>query len=322
MTHPPDARSSGLVSALTPTILAALVVLYLVWGSTYLAIRIAIETIPPLLMAGVRMLIAGVILVVYAWFQRAPKPTWEECRDSAIVGTFLLLGGNGLVVWAAQKLPSGLLALLVGATPLSMVLVGWVSGFEGRPQWLTVLALIMGMTGLAWLVIPRDVPGGLHVDLFSALAALGATLAWAIGSQYARRAKLPSSKSLTIGIEMLIGGIELCLVSSMMGEFAHVRVAQMSWQSIAALIYLIVFGSLIGFSAYIYLLEHTRPALATSYAFVNPLVAVVLGWAIRDEPIGVHVLFGGALIVLAVVLITLERARTNELTLDREIEVT
>jgi drug/metabolite transporter (DMT)-like permease len=296
-------------------------VLYLVWGSTYLAIRIAIETIPPLLMAGVRMLIAGGILATYAWLRGAPMPTRNEWRSVAIVGTFLLLGGNGLVVWAAQKLPSGLLALLVGATPLSMVLVGWLAGADGPPRPLTMVALVMGMAGLGWLMMPRGTQE-LHVDLLSALAALGATLGWAIGSHQARRAQLPRSKSLTIGLEMLVGGVELCLAGLLLGELARLRLGEMSWQSLAALAYLIVFGSLIGFSSYIYLLEHTRPALATSYAFVNPLVAVALGWAIRNEPIGLRVLGGGALIVLAVVLITLDRARTQELAPEKEIEVT
>lgn len=294
-----------------PLVIVALVTLYLVWGSTYLAICIAIETIPPFLMAGLRMLIAAAVVLGYAWARGALRATRKEVTNAAIVGAFLLLGGNGLVVWAAQRLPSGILALLVGATPLAMVSVSWIFGGEKRPSALTFFALFLGMAGLAWLVLPTQIPVAAHVHVPSALAAVGATLAWAIGSQYARTAELPKGRAVAIGIEMLSGGVLLCVGGILMGELPRFHVANMSWQSLTAFVYLVVFGSLVGYSAYIYVLEHTKPALATSYAFVNPLVAVVLGWALRGEPINSRVVVGGLLIIGAVLLITAEKARSS-----------
>ncbi|MCX7625778.1 MAG: EamA family transporter [Candidatus Sumerlaeaceae bacterium] len=305
----------------SPLVIIALITLYLVWGSTYLAICIAIETIPPFLMAGLRMLIAAAAVLGYAWYRGVLFATRKEVANAAIVGGFLLLGGNGLVVWAAQKLPSGILALLVGATPLAMVGVSWIFGGEKRPSALTFFALFVGMTGLAWLVVPSriDVAHGIHFP--SAIAAVGATLAWAIGSQYARTAELPKRRSVAIGVEMFSGGILLCLAGVLMGELPRFHVANMSWQSILAFAYLVVFGSLVGYSAYIYILEHTKPALATSYAFVNPLVAVVLGWALRGEPITSQVIVGGLLIIGAVLLITAEKAQSTQPLPEKEPEL-
>lgn len=291
--------------------IAALLTIYFVWGSTYLAIKVAIETIPPFLMAGVRMLIAGTLLYSFARLRGAPSPNMQEWKATTIVGAFLLLGGNGLVVWAAQKLPSGLLSLLVGATPISMILLGSVLGYEKAPGVATIAGLIVGFLGLAWLVYPAHNASGARVDLLSACAAFGATVSWAWGSHYARRAPLPASKMLAIAMEMITGGVLLVIVSVLAGELTAVHRGRISVASLAAVAYLVVFGSLVGFSVYMYLLEKTTPALATSYAFVNPIVAVILGWALRNEEIGPHVIGGGALIIVSVILITMERSRAS-----------
>lgn len=317
----PQTSAAQRISTSSPVVIAALLTLYLVWGSTYLAICVAIETIPPFLMAGLRMLLAAAVVLGYAWGRGALRATSKEIVNAVIVGAFLLLGGNGLVVWAAQRLPSGILALLVGATPLAMVAVSWIFGGEKRPSALTFFALFLGMAGLAWLVLPTHIPVADHVHIPSAFAAVGATLAWAIGSQYARTAELPKGKAVAIGVEMLSGGVLLCVGGVLMGELPRFHVANMSWQSLTAFVYLVVFGSLVGYSAYIYVLEHTKPALATSYAFVNPLVAVVLGWALRGEPITSRVIVGGLLIIGAVLLITAEKARSTKEVPEKEPEL-
>lgn len=308
-------------SRLSPLVIVALVTLYFVWGSTYLAICVAIETIPPFLMAGIRMLIAGGIVLAYGAWRGELKATPQEWLNAAIVGAFLLVGGNGLVVWAAQRLPSGLLALLVGATPIAMVIVSWLTGYEKRPSALLFLALGLGIVGLACLVLPRHSDHASRIHIPSALAAIGATIAWAVGSQFARVAPLPKSRTLAIAVEMLTGGVLLSLLGLCLGELPRLQLERMSSQSLLAFGYLIIFGSLVGYSAYIYLLEHTKPALATSYAFVNPLVAVVLGWALRAEPITLPMLAGGGLIILAVVLITIEKSRREEATMLEEPEL-
>ncbi|GIX44790.1 MAG: drug/metabolite exporter YedA [Candidatus Sumerlaea sp.] len=304
------------------TEIAALVTLYLVWGSTYLAIRFAITTIPPFLMAGLRMLVAGSLM--YVWGRTiggAPRPTRDEWRETAIVGAFLLLGGNGFVVWAAQRIPSGVLALLVGATPVFMVLIGWLVGHDPRPRLLTWLGLLAGFLGLSVLVGPQTVVHGQALDLAGSLAAICATISWAIGSNYARSARLPKSRILTIAMEMLTGGVMLVMLGVLAGEAPRLHWGAISSQSLIAFAYLVVFGSIVGFSAYIYLLEKTRPALATSYAFVNPLVAVFLGWALASEQITARIVVATPLIVGAVVLISVDRARTKEQVLAEEVEV-
>lgn len=300
----------------------ALIALYLVWGSTYLAIRIAIETLPPFFMAAVRMVLAGGLLYALARLRGAAAPTKVHWRHAFVIGAFLLLGGNGLVVWAAQSLPTGLLSLLVGATPLAMVLVGWVGNAEARPRPQTLGGLALGMAGLVWLLMPGHLSQDHPLDLVSAAAALAATFSWAVGSHYARRAELPRSQILTIAMEMLSGGILLAVAAVAAGEFGKIHLERISIASALALLYLVIFGSLVGFSAYIYLLERTKPALATSYAFVNPLVAVFLGWLVRNEPIGVHVIGGGVLILAAVILITVDRERAAQLAPESEIELT
>jgi len=313
---PADPSMLGLV--------AAFAAIYLVWGSTYLAIRVAVETMPPLLMAGTRFVIAGALLYAWLRFRGAPRPTGVHWRSAAIVGALLLLGGNGLVVWAEQTVPSGIAALLVATVPVWMVVLHALSPDGVRPRWLQVVGLLLGLAGVGVLVYPDALQaalfnagagasapgaaGGSHVvervDPWGAGALVLASLSWSIGSLYSRHAALPEAPLMATAMEMMCGGgLQLC-VGGALGEFARLDVAQISAASAAAFAYLIVFGSWIGFSAYVWLLGVTTPARVATYAYVNPVVAVLLGWLILAEPLTAMTLAAMALIVTAVVLIT------------------
>jgi drug/metabolite transporter (DMT)-like permease len=283
-------------------VLAALATLYLVWGSTYLAIRIGIGTMPPLLMASVRFAIAGVVL--YAWSVRrgdtsGDRPGRRQWIATAIVGVLLLAGGNGGVSWGEQFVPSGVAALLVASVPIWMVILAHFTG-DDRISWPVGAGLAIGIAGVALLVQPAGA-GSNH--LLGSIVILGAALAWAAGSVYARRAPLPARPLVSTGMEMIAGSVALLFLGVATGEVGRVHLEQISWQSLAALAYLVVFGSLLAFSAYVWLLRHTRTAVAGTYAFVNPAVAVLLGATFVGEVITPRVLVGGSVIILAVVLV-------------------
>lgn len=286
-------------------VIAAFATVYLVWGSTYLAIRVAIETLPGFLMAGTRFLIAGGLLYGWTQLRGEARPVGVEWRSVAIVGGLLLLGGNGLVVWAEQWVPSGVAALLVATVPFWMVLLEWLRGGE-RPGLGIGLGLVLGFAGIAVLAGPGEWAGG-AIDTVGALALLGASLSWAVGSIYSRGAPLPKSPLVSTAGQMLAGGVLLLIVGVATGELSTFDPAAVSWRSIGAVLYLIVFGSLIGFTAYVWLLQVASPAKVSTYAYVNPVVAVLLGWAIVGEPLTARVGIAVAVIVGAVVAITRRR---------------
>ncbi|HEU4671683.1 MAG TPA: EamA family transporter [Candidatus Limnocylindrales bacterium] len=294
---------------MTPFAWAALVSLYLVWGSTYLAIRVAVETLPPFLMAGVRFVIAGAVLgLACLVFDRSAIrwPTRRELLDIAIVGGFLLVGGNGLVAWGEQTLPSGIAALLVGLTPVSMVLVAWLA-FRERQSRIVWLGVLVGFVGVAVLAAP-DPSGGF--DGAGLAAVVAAELSWAIGSVYASRHESDVSPGLLgTAIEMGIAGVLLLVVGAAIGEVGAVSAP--SFDSIAATAYLIVVGSLVGYTAYAWLIRNAPLPVVSTYAYVNPVVAVLLGAALLSEPIGPRTLLAGALIVVAVAMIITARGRAN-----------
>lgn len=290
-------------------VIAALLAVYLIWGSTYLGIRIAIETIPPLLMAGLRNAGAGVILYAWAWRQGAVRPTRIHWKAAFIVGGLMLMGGNGGVTWAEQHVPSGLAALMIAATPLWITLVNWLAFDRERPTGRMAAGLAVGLCGVALLVGPADVAGGEQIDLVGAVALLLAALSWAIGSLYSRRAARPDSPMLATAMQMVGGGILLLLAGTMTGEWGDVDPGAISARSALAFVYLVLAGSLVGFTAYAWLLRHTTPARATSYAYVNPLVAVFLGWALADEPLSARIILAAAIIIGSVVVITSYRAQ-------------
>jgi drug/metabolite transporter (DMT)-like permease len=288
-------------------IIAAFAAIYVIWGSTYLGIRFAIETLPPLIMAGTRFLIAGAL--VYGWMRvrGTPRPTGTNWRAAALVGG-LLLASNGAVTWAEQWVPSGLAALLIATVPLWMVLLAWLRG-GARPTAGVAAGLALGLAGIVLLVGPGELLGGSHLDPVGAGAILLGSVSWAAGSLYARKAPMPASPLLGTGMEMLAGGTVLLLVGLATGEGAQLHLEALSLRSALALGYLIVFGSIVAFSAYVWLLRVVSPARASTYAYVNPGVAVFLGWALASEPITPLTLVAAAVIVTAVALIVMQQAR-------------
>jgi drug/metabolite transporter (DMT)-like permease len=295
-------------AASRPRILLAFAAVYLLWGSTYLAIRFGVETIPPFLMAGVRHLTAGLLLFGWLRLRGARWPERRHWKSAALIGGLMLLGGNGLVSWAEQRVPSGLAALIVASVPI------WMTVFDGlmhrqRPHGVVIAGLMIGLAGIALLVAPGRFAGGTHVDPVGAAVLLTAALLWAIGSLWSRRVPLPSSTLLATAMEMVAGGMILLLAAGITGEWSGFSAAAVSTRSLLALGYLIVAGSLLGFSAYIFLLGATTPARVSTYAYVNPVVAVLLGWAIAGEPVTPRSLLAAAVIVGAVALIIRHGAR-------------
>lgn len=286
----------------------AFAAIYLVWGSTYLAISYAVETLPPFLMAGARFLVAGSAMYVWARVRSAPAPARAEWRGAALIGALLLMGGNGGVVWAETRIPSGLAALLVATVPLWMVLIEWWGG-GARPTRRVVAGLIVGFVGLALLIGPADFLGGDAVDLLGTGAVLVGSLSWAFGSVISRRVSLPESPLLGTGMEMLAGGALLMLAGTVLGEWGRFDAAAASRESILGLLYLIGAGSWIGFTAYVWLLRHVEVSKVATYAYVNPVVAVVLGWAIAGERLTARTLAATVVIVIGVVFITAGRRR-------------
>ena len=283
---------------------------YLIWGSTYLAIRFAIETLPPFSMAAVRFLVAGAILYGVAR-RRSERPDGRHWLSAAVVGALLLGGGNGGVVWAEQWVPSGLAALIIATVPLWMVLIDWLSGGGPRPSGALVAGLLWGLLGVGLLVTSDHVGAQSREGLVGGVALLLAALAWAAGSIYARRARLPASPWLTIAMQMLTGGAVLAVMAVVAGEGGQLDPAGFSMKSVLSLVYLILFGALIGFSAYIWLLGVTTPARATTYAYVNPAVAVLLGWLLADERLDLRAGLAMVMILSAVVVVSLKGGRAR-----------
>jgi drug/metabolite transporter (DMT)-like permease len=289
-------------------IIAAFASIYLVWGSTYLAIRYAIETIPPFIMGGSRFLVSGAMLYVWARYRGAPKPTRLHWRNAVIAGGFLLLGGNGAVVWAEQFVPSGLTALLVSILPFWLVIIEWARPPRRRPSNLILAGLVLGFIGIIVLVGPGNVGGHGDIRPLGALVLILGSLSWAIGSFWSRDASLPESGLLTTGMEMLGGGVLLLIVGVLSGELSRFDIHHVSKGSAIGLLYLITFGSLIGFTSYIWLLDKVSPARLGTYAYVNPVVAVLLGWAIAGEKLSIRTGIAAAIVICAVALITTARS--------------
>lgn len=287
-------------------LLSAFAAVYVLWGSTYLAIRIAVETLPPFFMAGTRFLCAGFLLYLYSLRKEKVKPTLPHWRSAFIVGALLLGGGNGGVVWSEQLIPSGITALIIATVPFWTVILESLL-FKRRPSWLVTSGMILGFAGLWLLVRPAAHDGnmnptGIFILLFSAFS-------WACGSLYARQASLPKTPLLPTAMEMIGGGALLFLVSALTGEWGRIAFDHFSMRSLWALAYLIFFGALIGFTAYQYILKNTSPVLSSTYAYVNPVIAVFLGWAVLGEPISSGVLLGAFVILAGVFLITLSGTR-------------
>lgn len=277
---------------------SALGIVYLVWGSTYLAIAIAVETLPPLLSAGIRFCVAGVVLLGVVAVRRGLRVTRAQAAGAALVGLLLLVGGNGFVVLAERTVPSGLTALIIASVPLWIVIFRRIAG--ERIHRSTFAGVAAGFGGVAFLVAPR---GAGSVDPAGILLLLVATVSWAAGTFLSPRLALPRDGILSTGIQQLSGGLVLLVAGTALGELAHLEPARFSTGSLLAVGYLVVFGSLIAFTAYSWLLQHAPVSLVATYAYVNPVVAVALGALILAEPVTPTILGGAAIILAAVAFI-------------------
>ena len=278
---------------------AALLTVYVVWGSTYLAIRVMVETMPPLLAAGVRFALAGAVFLLVLRLRGGAervRVTRGQVAAAAVVGSLLCFGGNGLVSVAEQEVPSGLAALIIGAVPLWVVLMR-LTHAERVPRG-TLGGVALGFAGLAVLVLPGDRPG--DAPLWGVLLIVVASMSWAAGSFYSRRMDLPSDAFVSTGFQMLLGGAIMAVAGLAIGEADEVRFGEFSTRSLLAFAYLIIAGSFLAFTAYTWLLQNAPISTVATYAYVNPVIAVLLGALILSEEITVTVVVGAAAIVLSV----------------------
>lgn len=289
----------------TLRLLLAWAAVYFIWGSTYLGIRLAIDSIPPLLMAGSRHLLAG--LVLFSWSSvrhRHPIPGGRTWLRAGILGVLMLVTANGATTWAEQLVPSGLTALIVCTSALWLVLLNWLWRGAERPTARVVAGLAAGFGGVAVLVAPGHFAGGAHVDLLGAAVLTGAALSWSIGSIYTLKLPRPAHPNQFVSMQMIVAGGVLVTVALLSGEGAGFSPHEVTTTSLAAYLYLTVFGSLISYSAYFWLLGHTTPSRLATISYVNPLVAVLLGWALAGESLSLRTALAAAIILLAVGLIS------------------
>src|SRR5436190_5335964 len=284
-------------------ILLAFAAVYVIWGSTYLAIKYAVASIPPFMTGAARFLVSGVVLYAFATMRGAPRPTKGDLRTAIITGVLMLAFGNGAVMWAETSGPSGVAALIVAAVPLWMVLIDWLRPHGVRPRTAVFVGLGLGVAGIVVLVGPGAFAGA---GTFGAatLVLMGGSLSWAFGSIVTRRGQRPRSPIMTTALQMLAGGVAFVIMSVSLGEYRGFALADVKTVSWLGWGYLVTFGSLLGFTAYIYLLGAVSAAKAATYAYVNPVVAVVLGWAIAHEPIGARTIGAAAIILAGVAIIT------------------
>ncbi len=297
-------------------VITAFAALYLIWGSTYLGIRFAIDSIPPLLMAGARFLLAGLIMYAIAGFQRGRwKSSLTEWRNAAIIGACLILFGNGGVTVAEQWVPSGLASLLVATVPIYIALLAWLTGSAPRPRPMVMLGLAGGFVGVGILVGPALTapPSGANGHLgLGMLVLLFGSLLWSIGSLYSRRASNSASPLLSSAQTMLCGGVLMLLVGLLSGEARGFHLRQVTALSLGAFIYLVLIGAIVGYTAYIWLLRHCDPAKVATYAYVNPVVAVLLGALFAGETLSARTALAAAIIIGSVaVVITAQQTQSK-----------
>ncbi len=288
--------------------LLAFSIIYLVWGSTFLAIRVGVREAPPLLYAAMRFVAAGVIVYGWMMIRREPAPTRREWGSIFVISFLVFVGDYGLVFWAEQRVPSGLTAVMLGTIPVFMALseICFLRTRRLTPR--LAFALIVGLCGVAVLVSRSLNLGGAPIDRIGAIALILAAASWSVGSALMKKMPLPSSKLVGAGAQMLAGGFLLLVISALLGEFQF-RISAMSRDAWLALIYLIVFGSIIAFSAYTWLIHHESPTKVGTYAYVNPVIAVLLGYLILGEPLGLRTILGTALVLVSVILITTGQAK-------------
>ena len=298
-------------------VIASFAAIYLIWGSTYLAIRFAVATLPPFLMGGARFLLAGIVLYGWLRLKNSPPPAAQHWYNAVIVGALLLGVGNGGVNWAEQSIPSGITALLIAGTPLWFALLDWLRPAGTRPSRHTIVGIVIGFAGVVMLVGSHENFHQQAINPAGVFALFLASIAWAGGSLYARYTPKPDSTLMGVSLQMVAGGTILLMVGLVMGEGNGFSWANISVRSVWAFAYLTLVGSLVGFTAYSWLLKHTTPARLSTYAYVNPVIAVLLGWALGGETLTPRIVWAAAIIVIGVIIITTQKVsakKSDELT--------
>jgi drug/metabolite transporter (DMT)-like permease len=290
----------------------ALLAVYIVWGSTYLGIKVAIETIPPFFHGSVRFLISGLILVIWQRTAGHALPTRKQWLSAAIIGSLLLLGGNGLVAWAEQFIPSGIAALIIASMPMFLVIGEALRPNGVKPNWQAIVGLLIGFAGIFILVGPSEISGSAtKLNSLGVTALLSACLFWSLGSLYSKTADLTESSLMNTGAQMLMGSISLFIVSLVTGELNGWDVTTVSARSLYGLSYLIFVGSLVGFASYGWLLQNAPISLVATYAYVNPIVAVLLGTWFANETLEPRIGLATAIIIGSVIFINSTRPKVK-----------
>jgi len=305
----PSPAKPALHSPLVLVVLAFLAI-HLVWGSTYLAIRFAVETVPPFIAVGVRQFTAGSLLLLWCLAKRL-RPTWSQVRASLIIGFFFFLIGHGTLHWAEQKVPSGLASLLIASEPIWVFLLTAIAARRWRLNATLLAGILLGFGGVGLLMGRSALNSGPGMFVGSLAIVLGA-LSWSVGIVYSRRSHLSGHPLLLSALSLLAGSVQLLLVGTAVGEYRGFSFAAVSLRSWLALGYLILFGSVVAFTAYNWLLEHYSPTLVATHTYVNPIVAVLLGWLFAGEAITFNVLLSTALVIGAVMLVDRGMARLQQ----------
>ncbi len=300
-----DTKSHERVSAWK--ILLAFAIIYFVWGSTYLAIRIGVQEVPPFLFAAMRFLAAGLALCGWTLACGESAPSCKEWMSIFVIALLIFVFDYGLLFWAEQRVPSGLAAVMLATIPMFTAILEIVFLRSQKATARLILALLIGLGGVAVLVSRTLLPGGTAIDRMGAIALLVAAFSWSVATTLMRRLPLPQSKPMSSGSQMLAGGALLAVSSGALGEFRKFHLSAVSLHTWLALAYLVVFGSVIAFTAYVWLIHHESPTKVGTYAYVNPVVAVLIGYSLGGEPLGVRTVLGTLLILTSVAVITMKR---------------
>jgi drug/metabolite transporter (DMT)-like permease len=315
----PELRVPGSAPPSRLALLSAFFAIYVVWGSTYLGIRYAVETIPPLIVAGVRHIVAGVFLLGWA-YARGYRPTRREWQASALLGVLYFVIGHGSLHWAETVVPSGWAALLIASEPIWIAVMAAVVSQGERLTGKTVIGLLLGIAGVA-LLVGEETASGQRAVVIGSIAILIGTLSWSVGVIYSRTSSLPRNALARAGMPEIVGSLLLLTVAGFTGEFSQLHIAHVTSRSALSLLYLITFGSIVAFSAYTWLLDHVSPTLVSTHTYVNPVIAVLLGWWFASEVISLRVLGAGLLTLLAVFLISRGTGKTVRQEMADEAEV-
>jgi drug/metabolite transporter (DMT)-like permease len=302
-------KASGHPAPSKAALILAFAAIYLIWGSTYLGIRVAVETMPPFLMAGMRFAVAGIVIFAYLRAKGLPWPRASQWKDQIIIGIFLLLGGNAVVSWAELRTPSGITSLILGASPLIMVFLDWIRPGGKRPTGVVIAGVVVGIAGVGLLLGPDAIPVGDRPPAIYLVAILLSSISWWTGSLYSKHISSGTPLLMASAMQMVSGSICMLFTGIILGDGRGFHFAEVTSRSWVAFAYLIVMGSIVAFPVYVWLLEHSTPAKVSTYAYVNPVVAVFLGWIILGEPMNGRIVLASAIIIGAVAIITIRKAK-------------